>query len=67
MAFAALVCLSARVDSLPPPHLTLMDDTSEHLHDEPTVDDLRVKLCYICREEELHDSGLLHARAYPDT
>jgi hypothetical protein len=24
---------------------------------EPTVDDLRVKLCYICREEERHDSA----------
>jgi hypothetical protein len=23
----------------------------------PTVDDLRVKLCYICREEELHDAS----------
>ncbi|KAF8496207.1 hypothetical protein F5888DRAFT_1794746 [Russula emetica] len=32
-----------------------MDDTSERSH-EPTVDDLRVKLCYICREEERHDS-----------
>ncbi|KAH9984303.1 hypothetical protein BJV77DRAFT_1038384 [Russula vinacea] len=31
-----------------------MDHTSEQLH-EPTVDDLRVKLCYICREEERHD------------
>jgi hypothetical protein len=40
-----------------------MDDTSEHLHDEPTVNDLRVKLCYICREEERHDSTLLYARA----
>ncbi|KAN0118790.1 hypothetical protein V8E52_004901 [Russula decolorans] len=29
-----------------------MDDTSH----EPTVNDLRVKLCYICREEEHHDS-----------
>lgn len=39
-----------------------MDDTSEHEH-EPTVDDLLVKLCYICREEEHHDSALLYARA----
>jgi hypothetical protein len=40
-----------------------MDDKLEHSH-EPTVDDLRVKLCYICREEERHDSALLYARAY---
>ena len=39
-------------------HSTSMDHTSEQLH-EPTVDDLRVKLCYICREEERHDSALL--------
>jgi hypothetical protein len=26
---------------------------------EPTVDDLRLKLCYICREEERYDSELL--------
>lgn len=25
---------------------------------EPTVDDLRVKLCYICREEERSDGAL---------
>jgi hypothetical protein len=25
---------------------------------EPTVDDLRVKLCYICREEERSDGTL---------
>lgn len=36
-------------------HLNLMVDTSEHSL-EPTVDDLRVKLCYICREEEHIDS-----------
>jgi hypothetical protein len=31
---------------------------------EPTVDDLRVKLCYICREEERHDSAsFTHLRA----
>ena len=35
-----------------------MDPTPERIH-EPTVDDLRVKLCYICREEEHHDSALL--------
>ena len=40
-----------------------MDDTSEQSH-EPTVDDLRVKLCYICREEERHDSVLLYAPGY---
>jgi hypothetical protein len=38
-----------------------MDTTSERIH-EPTVNDLRVKLCYICREEERHDSALLLLR-----
>ncbi len=34
---------------------------------EPTVDDLRVKLCYICREEERHDSAQRYSvPAYTD-
>ncbi|KAI9508053.1 hypothetical protein F5148DRAFT_1284464 [Russula earlei] len=28
---------------------------TQHLH-EPTIDDLSVKLCFICREEERHDN-----------
>ena len=37
---------------------SLMDTTSERIH-EPTVNDLQVKLCYICLEEERHDSALI--------
>jgi hypothetical protein len=33
-----------------------MSETRQ-LH-EPTVDDLRAKLCYICLEEERYDSAL---------
>ena len=34
-----------------------MNENTHNLR-EPTVDDLRVKLCYICREEERYDSTL---------
>jgi hypothetical protein len=34
---------------------------------EPTVDDLRVKLCYICREEERHDSALPYSVPHTQT
>ena len=39
-----------------------MNENTQNLR-EPTVDDLRVKLCYICREEERYDSTLYNLRA----
>ena len=34
-----------------------MNEDIRRLH-EPTIDDLRVKQCYICLEEEQYDSAL---------
>ena len=32
----------------------------------PTIDDLRVKLCYICRDEELYNGAQLAVLVFPN-